>query len=272
VVGIVIETLNGAPWSFTAADLERSARGAAEGGFREVSLGGGHVVKMGAIRARAILDNAGLTVCSAEWRSSWKHGAAGVIESAEKGLEVLGILGTNLMIANVDAEPMEFPRAAEGYAALCERAARHGMRVALEFIPPWSPTDLPAAWRLIQEAGAANGGIVIDMMHWHYQKDGGDLHLLRSIPGDRIFYVQLCDAAYPRMPADKDYITVATTARLLPGEGRADVAKVLATLSDMGADPVYAAEVYNDQLAALGPVAMARRVREASEKLFANLG
>jgi sugar phosphate isomerase/epimerase len=269
MVGIVLETLKGTPWECSADDLERIAHGAYEGGFREVSVLGGHAAKMGVKKARKILDDAGLTATMGEWHPYWERGSAAVLENVEQGLDVLDELGAKLMLACMNATAMDFPVAVEGFATLCERAARRGVKVALEFIPPWVPPDLSTAWDLVREAGAGNGGLTIDTMHWHYQKGGPNFELLRSIPGEKFFYVQICDAEYPQMPADKDYITVATTARLAPGDGLVDIPAVLKTLSDLGAEPFYAMEVYNAELSAQGAGVMAKKLHEIGEALFA---
>ena len=65
--------------------------------------------------------------------------------------------------------------------------------------------DLATAWRVVEESGAANGGILIDMMHWHQQDGGPNFGLLEQIPGEHIHYVQVCDTVPPRAPAG-DYM------------------------------------------------------------------
>jgi sugar phosphate isomerase/epimerase len=161
------------------------------------------------------------------------------------------------------------PRAIEGFAALCERAAKRGVRVVLEGIPSFMPVDLAMAWSIVRQSGAANAGIDVDMMHWHYQRGGPDFELLRSIPGERIYYSQICDAALAEAPSDEDYIRVAVSERPLPGDGVVDIRAVLKTLDDIGARPLYAMEVYNAELRRKGPEAMAKKVHEAADRLFA---
>ena len=80
--------------------------------------------------------------------------------------------------------------AAEAFAALCRRAAEHGLLVQLEFLP-WSKIpDLEAAWSVVRQAGEPNGGLTVDA--WHYFRSGSAARgTLRDVPGERIVGVQL---------------------------------------------------------------------------------
>ena len=58
------------------------------------------------------------------------------------------------------------------------------------------------------------------------------------------------------------------TNRLLPGEGEVDWPSVLALLDEIGADPIWAPEVFNVGLMEAGPVEMARKTREATRSVL----
>ena len=62
------------------------------------------------------------------------------------------------------------------------------------------------------------------------------------IPGDRIGYVQLCDAA---LNAEDDLLAEAMGRRLLPGEGVVDFGGLLRQLEAIGAHPFFATEIFN---------------------------
>ena len=66
--------------------------------------------------------------------------------------------------------------------------------------------------------------------------------MLARIPGDRIGYVQLCDAA---LNAGDDLLAEAMGQRLLPGEGVVDFGGVLRQLEAIGAHPFFATEIFN---------------------------
>jgi sugar phosphate isomerase/epimerase len=143
---------------------------------------------------------------------------------------------------------------------LCEQAATRDLRVCIEFFPWSGMPDLATAWGVVEGSGVANGGIVIDMMHWQHQDGGPNFELLERIPGEHIHYVQACDTVAPRAPAG-DYMQEALGNRRLPGQGEVDIARLLRTLDAIGADPWFAYEVFNQGLAAGGPEAMARTLR-----------
>jgi sugar phosphate isomerase/epimerase len=158
-------------------------------------------------------------------------------------------------------------RASEGFATLCGLAAERDLRVCIEFFRSAAIANLATAWRIVSEAGAPNGGILVDMMHWQRQPGGPDLALLERLPGERIHVVQVCDTTAEPI-AGGDYMTEALSARVLPGEGVVDARALFDVLSKIGADPFFAFEVFSADLAAAGPEAMARTVRQTAASLF----
>ena len=85
--------------------------------------------------------------------------------------------------------------------------------------------------------------------------------LLATIPGERIGYVQLCDAAGEPVG---DSLTEAMTNRLLPGDGAVDFGALLSQLDGMGATPYVATEIFNPELVKrLGAVDTAKAMRSA---------
>ncbi len=87
---------------------------------------------------------------------------------------------------------LEQDRIVESFAGLCDRARSYGLRVTLEFMPFSAIKDLATAWSIVQSAGRKNGGLTFDT--WHYFRGTRDDQLLRTIPGEKIFRVQLADA------------------------------------------------------------------------------
>lgn len=56
-------------------------------------------------------------------------------------------------------------RLAERFGTLCDLAGRYGMGVALEFFPYAAVRDLPGAAAVVEAAGRANGGVLVDTLH-----------------------------------------------------------------------------------------------------------
>jgi sugar phosphate isomerase/epimerase len=155
--------------------------------------------------------------------------------------------------------------AAEAFAALCERAAEHGLLVHLEFLP-WSRiADLTTAWEVVRRADRPNGGIALDAWHWFRSDTSSDLVTLRSIPGPKVFGVQLDDA--PAEP-EPNLMSATLHQRLLPGEGAIDLAALTHALREIGTAAPIGVEVFSDALHALGPVEAAQRAADATRAVL----
>jgi sugar phosphate isomerase/epimerase len=263
-IGICPAILLPDPMSTDDEAFERVVRAAAASGFTSFSLWTFWATAYGTERARALLDSAGIRVPAVEAVMQWAHGPSTALdaEMAATAATATG-LGAELVVACTLDAVASVADASAGFRAACDHAAAHDLRVCIEFFPWSGMPDLTTAWRVVEESGAPNGGILIDMMHWHHQDGGPDYALLEQIPGDRIHYVQVCDTVPPRAPAG-DYMTEALGNRRLPGEGAVDIPRLLATLDAIGAEPWFAFEVFNRELAARGPEAMARTLRAVS--------
>lgn len=266
-VGICLETLLADPFHCEVADFERIVDAASAAGFECVGLWSQRPVELGAARVRHVLDRSGMRVRVAELRTRWAAGPVAAVSGIEEQLDLAESLGAHSVLAVSQETTMDMPAATDGFAALCDRAARRGLTVTIEFLPCRALRDLATAWQVVDGSGAVNGGIDLDLMHWHYQPGGRDLDLLRSIPAQHLHYVQLCDASGPA-PQPHDYISTAIRARPLPGDGDVDIAAVLSCLDDIAAEPFFAMEVFNARLLADGPESLAMKLRAAADGLF----
>ncbi len=133
----------------------------------------------------------------------------------------------------------------EPFAALCDRAADLGVQVHLEFMPMSAIPDLATAWDVVRGADRDNGGIVFDT--WHFFRGVPDFDLLSTIPGERIFAVQLDDA----LPSVRGSLREDTQRRLLPGEGSFDLTRVVRALAAIGGLNWVGPEVLHPDLAAM---------------------
>jgi sugar phosphate isomerase/epimerase len=153
--------------------------------------------------------------------------------------------------------------AVESFAALCRRAAEHGLLVHLEFLP-WSKIpDLETAWKVVRGADQPNGGIAIDA--WHYFRGVPHAELLEAMPGERILSVQLDDA--PAV-AEPDLLAATLHGRLLPGEGELDLQSLVGCLRRIGANAPVGVEVFSDALHLLGPAEIGRLAGECTRRVL----
>jgi sugar phosphate isomerase/epimerase len=268
-VGICLSTLHVEPHAFVPADVERLTRVAAAAGFPSLALQVHWVRGYGVEAMRALLDELGLTAGALEGAMTWSNGPDAASNDADELLDIAAALDVRVLhAANVDQTLDSVARAADGFATLCERASAHDIEVGLEFIPWYAIPDLETAWKIVRESGAGNGGICIDLMHWHRQAGGPDVDALRAIPGQHITYVQLSDAPAVATTSADAYMTECLTVRPVPGDGVIDIDTMLAAIAATGADPYVAFQVCNTELAASGADAMAARLRASAAALL----
>jgi sugar phosphate isomerase/epimerase len=150
-----------------------------------------------------------------------------------------------------------------GFAALCDRAAEHGMRVQLEFTAFPAVDSLAVAWEIVRLADRANGGLVLDT--WHFFRGDPDFQVLASVPGDRIFAVQVSDGA---KEVQGSLVKDTFLYRRLPGDGCFDLASVIGVLRETGGLNDVGPEVMSADLAELPPSDAASLTADAMDRLF----
>ena len=144
-------------------------------------------------------------------------------------------------------QPHEQTRLIDAFGAVADRAAARGLRVTLEFMPISSIPDLAAGWAIVSGAARANAGLCFDT--WHYFRSTPDDDLLSTIPGERVFEVQLADALVALR--GKDLIEDLLRYRMFPGDGELPIAQVVVRLKAIGAMRSVGPEVFADATDAL---------------------
>jgi sugar phosphate isomerase/epimerase len=164
-------------------------------------------------------------------------------DDALRMCEELGV--TSLSAIATASSDVPVSELAGYFGRLCDRAAGFGARVHLEFIPFTIVRTLRIAWDLVRAADRPNGGLVFDT--WHFFRGEPQFDVLETVPGDRIFCVQLDDA--PQEP--KGSLRQETSDRLLPGDGDLDLVAAIRALHRIGALGWVGPEVISPDLAAL---------------------
>lgn len=80
----------------------------------------------------------------------------------------------------------------DGFAELCQRAARIDVWVDLEPMPFFGCDDVAAAWAVVGQGGQCNSGILIDTWHF-YEASHYTLEVLDDIPGQYFRTMQIND-------------------------------------------------------------------------------
>jgi len=129
----------------------------------------------------------------------------------------------------VSGDDDDVARLTDCFAALCEMARGHGLRVDLEFMR-WRPVaNLQQACAVVTGAGQDNAGVLVDALHLF--RSGGQVADIAAVDPRLLRAVQLCDAPL-LAPAHELIIPEAREGRLLPGQGQLPLSQLLAALPD----------------------------------------
>lgn len=265
-------------WAGTmrTAPLEQRLEATVAGGFTSMSVFPTDCPDEQRCRTvRALCEERGVRIAALDpftrWVPEWEAPAAmapeflALVGCAEddffRTAEALG--ATSMTVLEPFGKTYETAELVESFAALCDRAAQSGVRVHLEFTPFSGISDLTLAWEVVRGADRATGGLVFDT--WHYLRGRPDDALLATIPGDRIFVVQVSDAA--REPVGS-LIEDTMFHRRLPGEGDWDLERLLALLLVKPELGEIGIEVLSRSLALLTPEQIGRRCGEALRGLL----
>ena len=154
-------------------------------------------------------------------------------------------LGTDLMLVCSSVHPAGLggiDRCADDFQELGEIANSYGVRVGYEALA-WGRfiNDHRDAWEVVRRADHKNVGLILDSFHTLGRKLDPDS--IRTIPGDRIFFVQLADAPAIEM----DLLYWSRHFRNMPGEGDLDLPAFMDALYATGYDGPLSLEIFNDE-------------------------
>ena len=156
--------------------------------------------------------------------------------------------------------------AAAGFAALCDRAADHGLLVGLEWVPSMTNiVDAATALRIVTEADRSNGGLCVDS--WHFTRSTNNLDDLRAVPGDKVVATQWNDGTVA--PQHADYYTDCLTNRVPPGEGEFALIEIVRILDANGSTAPIGIEVCSAELWARPVDVAARAGAQSMQRVLA---
>lgn len=168
------------------------------------------------------------------------------LDRAERKFDTMQALGADrvLVCSNVQAAALDDPaRAAADLHEMAERAARRGLSVGYEALS-WGThvRSWRQAWDIVRRADHPALGLVLDS--FHTLALGEDLAgLAESVPGEKIFFLQLADA--PRLAMD--VLSWSRHHRVFPGQGELPVAPFLREVLRAGYAGPLSLEVFNDE-------------------------
>jgi len=157
------------------------------------------------------------------------------------------------------------------FKAVGEVLADYGVRLGLEWLGPRHirASGTPVIWKMgqtldmIADMGLDNVGILFDVWHWFNAED--TLGELRALRPEQIVHCHFNDA--PDKPLDEQL----DSQREVPGKGIIPLVEVLRALRDIGYADYMAVEIFNEGLKAMPPIESALLVKQACDRLMAQV-
>ncbi|WP_410598634.1 bifunctional sugar phosphate isomerase/epimerase/4-hydroxyphenylpyruvate dioxygenase family protein [Amycolatopsis sp. lyj-90] len=166
------------------------------------------------------------------------------LRRARRKFDLMAELGadTVLVCSSVSPDAVDDDDlAASQLHELAEAAGERGIRVAYEALA-WGRfvNTYEHAWRIVRRADHAALGVCLDSFHILSRRS--DPRAIRTIPGEKIFFLQLADAPL----LDMDVLHWSRHHRLFPGQGAFDLAAFTGHVLATGYQGPLSLEVFND--------------------------
>lgn len=166
------------------------------------------------------------------------------LRRAEHKFRLMRRLGADTVLVCSSVSPYavdDDALAAEQLHRLADLAQGYGIRVAYEALA-WGRhvSTYDHAWRIVEAADHPALGVCLDS--FHILARGSDVSGIESVPGDKIFFLQLADA--PQMSLD--VLQWSRHHRCFPGQGDLDFTGLVRAAVRAGYDGPLSLEVFND--------------------------
>jgi 4-hydroxyphenylpyruvate dioxygenase len=166
-------------------------------------------------------------------------------------------LGCRTVMSPVDRGRGEVARAAASVAEVGDIAARHGVRLALEFNSLCEQFNtLGSVRETVAAAGHTHVGLLVDA--YHMERSGGRPSDLDDVPGQDIVYVQFSDVPRSGLAPGQ------ALNRLPPGQGSVPFPAFFAAVARRGYTGYCSYEAPNPAAWARDPAEVAREAIEAT--------
>jgi sugar phosphate isomerase/epimerase len=266
-----VELHTGREWSLF--DVVDRVTAAANAGFRGFGLWHAdllHILEERDLRElRTILDDGGMTHVELEFLWDWFLDP-GTDERRRADrlrrvlLDAAGVLGArHVKVGNFAGRQVPLGLLTERFAELCAEAAEYGTSVAYEFMyRDATAGSLAAARSVVQGAGAANGGLALDL--WHVATLGASTAAIRDLPAGMVVAAEVSDGERSPGPGARRSMRD----RRLPGKGDFDIAGFVAAVRATGFQGPWGIELLSAEIGDVGPGELARRAyRSAIEHM-----
>jgi sugar phosphate isomerase/epimerase len=246
-------------------DFEVRVKSAAKAGFKGVGMWHTdlehNLVSRSLREIKAILDDNGIKYLELEFLTDWFVTGARRSDSdavRKRMLEASAALGAHhLKVGDFYSTPATMPQLVDAFGALCRDAERFGATIGFEFMASAMLPSLKDSLAMVEGAGAANGGVIVDI--WHIVALGTPYDEVSRIPVQHIVNVELNDGypvGDPRRENSSD--------RKFCGEGAFDIKGFVEAVKRTGYAGPWGVEVFARDLATLPQDELNRRAYETA--------
>jgi sugar phosphate isomerase/epimerase len=172
------------------------------------------------------------------------------------------------IVGPFDGPDAPFDEIVESLGAFADRAKEMGVRPHLETVPTSKVPDVATGLALVEAVNRENLGLLLD--DYNMFRGGDDPSVLDAVPLERVFQIQIADAALT--PLGADYFEDALHYRELPGDGELPIGAYIERLASKGQLPPIGPEVFSDRLNGLSAVEASRESGEKTRALLDSLG
>lgn len=257
-------------------DLSTRLRAVTDTGWYGVGLVHADLVELratiGLPAARRMIDDAGIGHVEVEFLSDWwtdgDRRATSDRVRAEL-FEAAAVLGATTVKVAGELDHLrtgpQLPRVemVAAFAALAADAAAHGLRVALEPLPMSDVRSIADGVEIVTAADHPAGGLTVDV--WHAARGGTTWDSLQTVPVDKVFVVELDDAAAGVVGSLWDDTL---GRRMLPGEGDLDVAGFVRALHVAGWRGPWGVEMISEEYRELPLEVALRRAGDTTRSVL----
>jgi sugar phosphate isomerase/epimerase len=218
---------------------------------------------------KRILDANGIRRIELEFLTDWFLTDARKTESDRRKRQLLqaseALQAKHIKIGDFHNTACPMEQIIDAFAALCSEAATYGATIGFEFMASAMIDNLADARRMVEIAGAKNGGLILDIVH--VVSLGITYANISQIPVQYVINVELNDGALPGSPRHDP-----SRARRFCGEGEFDIAGFITCLTGMGYAGPWAVEVFSHELVGLSLDELNSRAYTTTMAQFEALG
>lgn len=213
---------------------------------------------------KAIAD-AGLKVVSVialhNWITTEGAGYRAAMDECRRRMEQAAYLESPYIVASPPREKVDLIRAAARFAELLKLGRQVGVTPSMEFLGFVDGVKtVSSAWAIASGAGDPQATVVADV--FHMIRGGGSVDDLLELQGGRLAHFHIND-----VPASPPPLEQTDSDRVLPGDGIADLPRVLANLRSIGYRGPISLELFNPGLWQKDPTEVCREGLERVRRL-----